>query len=52
MGYSPWGCKELDTTEHVCTQVVKFGWQVIQHKFPISLSLTDSCHLTHSQLLG
>ena len=19
MGYSSWGCKELDTTEHVCT---------------------------------
>ena len=19
VGYSPWGCKELDTTEHACT---------------------------------
>ena len=21
MGYSPWGCKESDMTEHVCTYV-------------------------------
>ena len=20
-GYCPWGCKELDTTEHTCTQI-------------------------------
>ena len=20
-GYSPWSCKELDTTEHTCTQI-------------------------------
>ena len=45
------GCKELDTAEHTCTQVIKLGWQVVQHKFPFSLSLTESRHLTHSQLL-
>ena len=24
MGYSPWGRKELDTTERVCTQSIKY----------------------------
>ena len=23
MGYSPWGCKETDMTEHACTQMSK-----------------------------
>ena len=22
MGYSPWGCKELDMTEHIHTQII------------------------------
>ena len=27
VGYSPWGCKELDTTEHTHTHVVEEIWQ-------------------------
>ena len=25
MGYSPWGCKELDKTEHACQKEEVFG---------------------------
>ena len=24
--YSPWGCKELDSTEHVCHEVLAWPW--------------------------
>ena len=27
VGYSPWGCKETDMTEHACTQMSKVLWK-------------------------
>ena len=34
VGYSPWGCKELDTTEHACTMISKFGFLEFRILFP------------------
>ena len=28
-GYSPWGCKELDTTEHTHTLMMRFGQLIL-----------------------
>ena len=43
LGYSPWGCKELDTTEppHF-TSLLRFHMQVIP--YDIYLSLSDLLH--------
>ena len=29
MGYSPWGCKESDTTEHICIPYVRMKLEPI-----------------------
>ena len=45
-GYSPWGCKESDMTEHVCTHSIYTFQQGFKHPLGIYAMELKHCHVT------